>query len=572
MCYSTSGTMLLKRRDPLKIPFSQCFSLAGNPVSDCYLNSSCSDPTDNIKGNNINMSFTWDLNGNLITHTDKTKSLNRRLCWDEENRLMAVKDENYLSAYVYDAAGERVWKLTGEVTQMKISGVGTIDVASLSNKTLYVSPYVVYNQQGYSKHYYAGAERVSSRIGGGTMYGLQDPITDTVSPITMEMGYPELSTQLWSMLERSFSDCLDLYTDYITYEPHLESVQASASQNYPEDNWYIYHSDHLGSSSFLTDASGDPTQHLQYLPFGENYIEQRATTDYYTPYTFSAKERDPETGYSYFGARYYDPNVSVWLSVDPLSDKYPSMSSFMYCAGNPVMLVDPDGMKIVITDNGEEFEWNPGVTYEGDNEFIKNTVTSLQAFHDKGLGDVSSSVDGKSGSEIIKGNVLTDFTKGGALYSSHEISITSGEISNSGSKCYCGPHNGQLKMNGVTHYSIVWNQTTGIDVRSSSGKSLGQQSPMIALIHEFGHAWLWARVPNRVEVMQSAAYSGQGDENWILKNIEQPAAKAFLQMGRSAYKEVVDESNAQRRKELDNAKIPYDLSYKTSRYDTTTRK
>jgi hypothetical protein len=28
--------------------------------------------------------------------------------------------------------------------------------------------------------------------------------------------------------------------------------------------------------------------------------------------------------------------------VDPLSDKYPSMSAYMYCAGNPVMLVDPD--------------------------------------------------------------------------------------------------------------------------------------------------------------------------------------------------------------------------------------
>jgi RHS repeat-associated protein len=111
----------------------------------------------------------------------------------------------------------------------------------------------------------------------------------------------------------------------------------------PEDNWYIYHSDHLGSSSFLTDAAGNPTQHLQYLPFGENYIEQRATTDYYTPYIFSAKERDPETGYSYFGARYYDPNVSVWLSVDPMADKYPSMSAYMYCIGNPLILSDPDG-------------------------------------------------------------------------------------------------------------------------------------------------------------------------------------------------------------------------------------
>jgi len=60
-------------------------------------------------------------------------------------------------------------------------------------------------------------------------------------------------------------------------------------------------------------------------------------------YTFSAKERDPETGLSYFGSRYYSSDLSVWLSVDPMSDKYPSLSPYTYCANNPVKLVDPDG-------------------------------------------------------------------------------------------------------------------------------------------------------------------------------------------------------------------------------------
>ena len=50
-----------------------------------------------------------------------------------------------------------------------------------------------------------------------------------------------------------------------------------------------------------------------------------------------------ETGYGYFGARYYDSGLSIWLSVDPMSDKYPSMSPYNYCANNPVILVDPDG-------------------------------------------------------------------------------------------------------------------------------------------------------------------------------------------------------------------------------------
>lgn len=63
-------------------------------------------------------------------------------------------------------------------------------------------------------------------------------------------------------------------------------------------------------------------------------------------YTFTGKERDEETGYGYFGARYMDHELmTMWLSVDPLSDKYPSLSPYNYCAWNPIRLVDLDGMK-----------------------------------------------------------------------------------------------------------------------------------------------------------------------------------------------------------------------------------
>ena len=81
-----------------------------------------------------------------------------------------------------------------------------------------------------------------------------------------------------------------------------------------------------------------------------------ATTTLHSPFsilnssfshTFSAKERDSETGFSYFGSRYYSSDLSIWLSVDPMSDKYPSLSPYVYCADNPVKLVDP---------NGEEYE------------------------------------------------------------------------------------------------------------------------------------------------------------------------------------------------------------------------
>ena len=63
--------------------------------------------------------------------------------------------------------------------------------------------------------------------------------------------------------------------------------------------------------------------------------------------SFTGKERDEETGYGYFGARYMDHELmAMWLSVDPMSDKYPSISPYAYCAWNPVKLVDPNGEDI----------------------------------------------------------------------------------------------------------------------------------------------------------------------------------------------------------------------------------
>ncbi|MBO7587111.1 MAG: RHS repeat-associated core domain-containing protein, partial [Bacteroidales bacterium] len=66
----------------------------------------------------------------------------------------------------------------------------------------------------------------------------------------------------------------------------------------------------------------------------------------HSSYTFSAKERDTETGLSYFGSRYYSSDLSIWLSVDPQAAKYPSLSPYTYCANNPVKLVDPNGEEI----------------------------------------------------------------------------------------------------------------------------------------------------------------------------------------------------------------------------------
>ena len=85
-------------------------------------------------------------------------------------------------------------------------------------------------------------------------------------------------------------------------------------------------------------------------------LPQQLLTPHTWTYTFSAKEKDTETGYSYFGSRYYNSDLSIWLSVDPMAGKYPSLSPYVYCADNPVRCVDPNGEEI--DDNFDKWKYN----------------------------------------------------------------------------------------------------------------------------------------------------------------------------------------------------------------------
>ena len=126
-----------------------------------------------------------------------------------------------------------------------------------------------------------------------------------------------------------------------------------------------------------------------------------ATTILHSPFlilnwshTFSAKEKDAETGLSYFGARYYSSDLSIWLSVDPMSDKYPSLSPYVYCADNPVRLVDPNGEETLETDyrnyKGELlYRTNDGLneTILISDDIIPELKQKLQKGRDEGIID-----------------------------------------------------------------------------------------------------------------------------------------------------------------------------------------
>jgi RHS repeat-associated protein len=96
----------------------------------------------------------------------------------------------------------------------------------------------------------------------------------------------------------------------------------------------------------MTDASGEVYQHDEYFPSGETFVQERHGAEH-SSYLFSGKEQDEETGLYYFGARYLDPRIGIWYGVDPLAEKYPNFSPYVYCMNNPVVYIDPDGRQTV---------------------------------------------------------------------------------------------------------------------------------------------------------------------------------------------------------------------------------
>ena len=114
-----------------------------------------------------------------------------------------------------------------------------------------------------------------------------------------------------------------------------------------KEETFFYHSDHLGSTSYITDDHANITQYDAYLPYGELLVDEHSSSEE-LPYKFNGKQFDEETGLYYYGARYMNPMASIWYGVDPLAEKYVSTGCFVYCIDNPVRLVDPDGKKIWI--------------------------------------------------------------------------------------------------------------------------------------------------------------------------------------------------------------------------------
>ena len=340
----------------------------------------------------------------------------RGLFWDEVNCLMVLSDNGRTSRYTYNAAGERIMKSYGTMEGVYINGAPQgITFHETDNFTLYPASILSVNKNRFTKHYFIGDKRIASRIGTGlfnNVYGRngsyvtagQQDYAERMNQIQKQKeayykqqgiapGVPTMKGAYGDPenTKRGYNSIIDTLGNHDVPQGWIQTPRPNTTPNTnpgPPVSWndpsnpddpqagygyipndttkeetFFYHSDHLGSTSYITDDKGNITQYDAYLPYGELLVDEHSSSED-LPYKFNGKQFDEETGLYYYGARYMNPVTSLWYGVDPLAEKYLKTGAYVYCGGNPIVLKDPDGRGWIQTKKG--IYYNPNIHSQKD--------------------------------------------------------------------------------------------------------------------------------------------------------------------------------------------------------------
>ena len=386
MTYGIMGEPLTKKQKVDSSKVAQSYAFA-------YLYEAGDHPTAPSQiGHNHN---TYDANGNPLTVTNDGTSETREMYWDEDNWLMVLSDNGKTSRYTYNASGERIIKSHGTMEGVYINGAPQgFTFHETDNFTLYPASILTVNKNRFTKHYFIGSQRIASRIGTGlfnNVYGRngsyvtagQQDYAERMNQIQKQketyykqqgiapgvptekgaygdpentgVGYNAVLTELgnhdvpqgWVQTPRPNTTPNTNPGPPVSWNDPSNPDDPQAGYGYiPNDTTkeetFFYHSDHLGSTSYITDDKGNITQYDAYLPYGELLVDEHSSSED-MPYKFNGKEMDSDTGLYYYGARYMNPVISIWNTPDALIEAKPFVSSYTYCLGNPILLIDPDG-------------------------------------------------------------------------------------------------------------------------------------------------------------------------------------------------------------------------------------
>ncbi|GEM_PF-4992714 len=285
------------------------------------------------------LNYLFDKNGNVTTLTDNLRSNIRTFTYDDLDRLTQAQNVPAVGGgytnfdYQYDAIGNMIYK----------SDVGVMTYGAGAG------PHAVTSAGGFSYQYDANGNMIfgknktfeydaENRLISANELGIITTFAYDGDGGRVRKSTPSNTTvYLGSLFEKDSDGTIRKHI--FAGANRIATVLLRGSE---AAETIYYHSDHLGSSSVITDAAGNQASHYEYTPYGS--VAQTEGIDS-TQYKFTGKELD-NTGLYFYGARYYDPVIGRFITADTIVQAPydpQSLNRYSYCRNNPINYVDPSG-------------------------------------------------------------------------------------------------------------------------------------------------------------------------------------------------------------------------------------
>ena len=296
--------------------------------------------------------YDYDAGGNVKSIADPIYG-NQSFGYDELNRLNTAVGSYGTISYTYDQIGN----------MMSNSQVGSYAYPTSGSTS--VRPHAV-SSAGPTGYSYDNNGNMISGAGRTIGYDAENrPLSITVGSSTTNFVYDGdggrvkktvgglTTVYIGKLYECSAGSC----SKYI-----FAGSQRIALKSVGSATIYYYHADHLGSSSVMTDGSGNAVEGLAYFPYGATRT-QTGSVDVH--HKFTSQELDDSTGLYFYGARYYDAVLGRFISADTViqSLRNPqSLNRYAYALNNPMIYTDPSGHMVDLRAGSLNFDFNIPMT------------------------------------------------------------------------------------------------------------------------------------------------------------------------------------------------------------------
>jgi RHS repeat-associated protein len=389
-------------------------------------------------------SYNYDKNGNITSLSRYgLKSVgnydiidNLTFGYDGSNQLKYVHDtgQEVLLSTSYDfknyssTTSEYLYNTNGAMTQDKNKGITRIQYNSLnlplqidiSNPLVRARNVYTYSSDGKKLHVYYQLDETF----------LVAPIVGSSSRVTQPI--------------ESMKD-VD-YVGHMVYENGSLKRILTENGYYENGNYYFYIKNHLGSNVIAVSRDGNIMQNNHYYPFGLTMgISDNQGVQ---PYKYTGKELDMEHGLMQYDyeARQYDPAMGRFTTMDPLAEKYYSISPYVYCLNNPVKYVDPDGKDIILFN----------VTHRNNNGNPDGTRGQVSSTTNLALKDIVRTKEGRE--------FFAQFAKAGDVVGG-----------------YTFKENGKHSSTNLTVFDYSWEKETGNVIPMANNGSIAISEDKVTL-------------------------------------------------------------------------------------------